>query len=82
MTQEQRPANFIRPDRCEKCKFSMIDPANVGLFECRFNPPAAHAFPMQDRTNNSIAFQEYASFPKVRAESWCGQYRPTIQLSN
>ena len=55
---------MTRDDRCETCRFRAADAT------CRRGPPAANLVFREDG-----AFP-VASFPTVKPEDWCGEWRP------
>lgn len=73
---------ILRPDRCEKCKFHELYPANRDHLECRRHPPQRSAFAVPGPNGNGFAIQETAAYPKVQKFGWCGEFKPRIEGLN
>lgn len=76
----QRPAlaisTLIRAERCEKCRYSSALP-NETVFECRQQPPSASVHPLQ-RSATAIDWQTFSTYPRVKPDQWCGQFKPHV----
>lgn len=73
-------ATLIRPNRCEKCKYSSARPQNDNL-ECRrFPPTAAHIAERQK--NGQLGFITYTGFPIVKPDAGCGEWAPALALQH
>lgn len=72
-----KPGVILRTNSCENCKFHELYPQNANLVECRRHPPQATAF-MVDGPQGRPTFPEYAGFPKVSKNAWCGDWGARI----
>lgn len=68
--------------RCGNCRHYEPGPVEPGSLngaakggQCRAHPPLAVAVPMQSVGGQSIGFT--SGWPPVRAEHWCGEFKPT-----
>lgn len=70
----------IRPDRCEKCKFSSLSPNNPNLLDCHRHPPQVFVFPIESPENpGRVSMQHYTTVPQVHPANHCGEFRPRIE---
>jgi hypothetical protein len=76
-------------ERCGNCKFGHArtnEQGQVVVYICRRRPPTVHAqfFPIARAEGESGAMQlqdfNNAYWPPVRADDWCGEHSPDIQV--
>ena len=70
---------FIRPNRCENCKYSTPSGEPQAPLDCRFGPPMSTALFMGIGRNpvtgqQGPQIQIISSFPKVQLHDFCGQH--------
>ena len=73
-------AKLIRPDRCEKCKFSATMQGRQEL-ECHEGPPTATTFMVPGR-NGQAGYVTHTGFPIVNGDCWCGRFGPKVEGVN
>jgi hypothetical protein len=70
-----KPMKLIRPERCEKCRFSSAIAQTTDL-ECRRNPPHTSTFVIGTTRDGRINLQTVGAFPRMVPTAWCGEFKP------
>jgi hypothetical protein len=67
-------AGIIRPESCSRCRFAS---AQGGDLVCRANPPQVTVVmvPAPPPRVGNLMPQPFATFPLVRSDMWCGQFK-------
>lgn len=85
----------VRSERCENCKFA--ERAGGGV-ECHYWPPAEHRTMIYQNGKDGVSplmgpvqgmpgavepmQKATTSFPRMNPETWCGQWKPHISITN